>query len=124
MDFASVRARKQVEAGNERAETARLEQINVELRGELERAKAMVEGARAIAQNTPIQLKAARDAERQAAARYKAGLSTAVEVAEAERLLTQTEIDNALARLNVWRGMLAVAVANGDLDALLAMSER
>jgi outer membrane protein TolC len=124
MDFASIRARKEIEAGNERAETARLEQVRVELRGELDRAKAMVEGARAIAQNTPVQLEAARESERQAVARYKAGLSTAIEVAEAERLLTQTEIDDALARLNIWRALLAAGAAAGDLEPLLRLSER
>jgi outer membrane protein TolC len=124
MDFASVRARKQIEAGNERTETARLQQIRVELRGDLDRAKALVEGARAVAQNTPVQLQAAREAERQAVARYKAGLSTAIEVAEAERLLTQTEIDDAIARLNVWRALLAAGAASGDLEPLLRLSER
>ncbi len=124
MDFASIRARKEIEAGNERAETARLEQARVELRGQLDRARALVEGARAIARNTPVQLDAAREAERQAVARYKAGLSTAIEVAEAERLLTQTEIDDALARLNIWRALLASAAASGDLEPLLRLSER
>jgi outer membrane protein TolC len=124
MDFASVRARKEIETANEHAETARLEQVRVELRGQLDRAKATVEGARAIAQNTPVQLDAAREAERQAVARYTAGLSTAIEVAEAERLLTQAEIDDALARLNVWRALLAAGVATGDLEPLLRLSER
>jgi outer membrane protein TolC len=124
MDFASVRARKEIEAGNERVENARLEQVRVELRGQLDRARATVEGARAIAQNTPVQLEAVREAERQAVARYKAGLSTAIEVAEAERLLTQTEIDDALARLNIWRALLAAGVASGDLEPLLQLSER
>ena len=124
MDYAAIRARKKIEAGNERVESARLQQMNVELRGQLDRAKAMVEGARAIAQNMPVQLRAAQEAERQAVARYKAGLSTAIEVAEAERLLTQTEIDDALARLNVWRALLAAGAASGDLEPLLNMSER
>lgn len=124
MDYAAIRARKQIEAGNERVEAARLQQMNVELRGQLDRAKAMVEGAREIARNMPVQLQAAQETERQAVARYKAGLCTAIEVAEAERLLTQTEIDDALARLNVWRALLAAGAASGDLEPLLTMSER
>jgi len=37
-------------------------------------------------------------------------------VADAERLLTQAEIDDALARLGVWRGLLDVAIAAGDIQ--------
>ena len=41
----------------------------------------------------------------QATARYQSGLGNIDEVAEAQRLLTQAEIDDALARLSVWRGI-------------------
>jgi outer membrane protein len=50
-------------------------------------------------------------------------LSLLIEVAEAQRLLTQSEIDDALARLNVWRAMLGVAAAEGSLDAFLKESQ-
>ena len=50
-------------------------------------AGAMVDAARAIAQNTPIQLAAAQQSEAQARARYEAGLASIVEVAEAQSLL-------------------------------------
>ena len=55
----------------------------------------------------------------QAEARYKAGLGAIVEVAEAQRLLTQAEIDDSLARLAVWRAALALAAAEGDLQPYL-----
>ena len=84
----------------------------------------MLTGARRVARNIPIQLDAARATEQQAAARYKAGLATIVEVAEAQRLLTQTEIDDALARLSVWRAMLALAAAEGDLSPYLDQVRR
>ena len=76
-----------------------------------------------MAQNTPMQLEAARATEQQATARYKAGLGTIVEVAEAQRLLTQSEIDDALAKLGVWRAMLASAAAQGDLEPFLDAAE-
>ena len=38
------------------------------------------------------------------------------EVAEAQRLLTQSEIDDVLARLSVWRGLLGIATAAGDVQ--------
>jgi hypothetical protein len=42
------------------------------------------------------------------------------EVAEAQRLLTQAQIDDALARLGVWRALLAVATAAGDIQPFVA----
>lgn len=118
-DFAQLRARRDIEAHNERAESARLEQVTREISGARDRATAQFEGAQRIAANTPAQLKAARDTEQQATARYRAGLSTAVEVADAQRLLTQAEIDDSLARLSVWRALLGVAAAAGNLDPFL-----
>ncbi|SPF45295.1 hypothetical protein SBA4_3350015 [Candidatus Sulfopaludibacter sp. SbA4] len=41
-------------------------------------------------------------------------------MAEAQRLLTQAEIDDALARLGVWRGLLGIAAAAGDLEPFIA----
>jgi outer membrane protein TolC len=77
----------------------------------------MVAAARAIAQNTPIQLAAARQSETQARARYDAGLASIVEVADAQNLLTQAEYQDAAARVDVWRALLTQAVASGDLAA-------
>lgn len=51
--------------------------------------------------------------------RYEAELSTVTEVAEAQRLLAQAEVENALARLSIWRAQLAEAKAKGDLAPLL-----
>ena len=118
-ELPSIKARKEIELHRERAEAARYELVVRELNGQMERARAMLNGARRIAENTPVQLEAARAAEQQAGARYKAGLGTIVEVAEAQRLLTQAEIDDSLAKLNVWRALLAVAAAQGNLDGYL-----
>lgn len=123
-DLPSIRARKQIEIHNERTEVARKDLLVQELNGQLARARAALNGARLIARNTPVQLRAARAAEQQATARYKAGLSSVLEVAEAQRLLTQAEIDDALARLNIWRAELAVAAAAGDLEPFLASTRK
>ena len=90
----------------------------------MEKAKATLAGTRRVAQNLPIQLEAARATEQQASARYKAGLTSIVEVAEAERILTQAEIDDALARLSVWRALLAIAAAQGDLNPYVEQVSR
>jgi hypothetical protein len=41
-------------------------------------------------------------------------------LAYSARAATQAEIDDALARLSVWRGLLGIAVAAGDIRPFLA----
>jgi len=115
-DIFSIRAQKQIVAANERAESARYDQTLDDLTGQLRQAQVALEGARRVAENTPIELRAARDAEMQASARYRAGLASIVEVAEAQGLLVQAEIDDALARLAVWNDLASVTAAQGDLQ--------
>jgi outer membrane protein TolC len=119
-DLPAIRAKEAAEAAHVRAETARKEQLVVDLKAQWNRAIATVEGARQVALNTPQQVASARAAVDQATARYQAGLGAIGEVAEAQRLLAQSEIDDALARLAVWRGLLGVAIAAGDLEPFLA----
>ena len=114
-DLVGVRARHQGATAATRAERARYEEAALMLRGQQRAADAMVEAARAIAQNTPLQLAAARQTELQARARYDAGLASIVEVAEAQNLLVQAEYQDAMARVDVWRSLLAQATAGGDL---------
>ena len=68
-----------------------------------------------IAASTPVQLAAAQQSESQARARYNAGLTSIIEVADAQSLLAAAEVQDQLARVDVWRALLAVAVASGDL---------
>jgi outer membrane protein len=121
-DYQSLRARRQIEASSERAEAARYEQRLQELNGDLQRAFARLEGARRIAENTPVQLQAARTLEQQATVRYKAGLAAVVEIAEAQRLLTEAEIEDALARLGIWQALFAQAAAEGNLTPIIEQS--
>jgi outer membrane protein len=55
----------------------------------------------------------------QARARYDAGLTSVLEVAEAQRLLAQAEADDAVATLAVWRAMLAQTLVRGDVQPFL-----
>jgi outer membrane protein TolC len=119
-DLASIRAREAGQSATIRAETARYQQLAADLRARWNAAVATLGGARNVAANTPVQLAAARAATEQATARYRSGLGNIDEVAEAQRLLSQSEIDDALARLAVWRALLGVATAAGDLQPFLA----
>jgi outer membrane protein TolC len=118
-DFFGLHARRRIEGNNERAERARYDQTVQALTAQDARARAIIEGARRIAENTPLQLKAARETLERVRVRYEYGLTTVVEVADAQRLMSQAETDNAIARLGVWRALLAAAKLRGDLKPFL-----
>jgi outer membrane protein len=118
-DIFSIRSRKAIESANERAEAARYDQTLQDLTGQLRKAQASLEGARNVAENTPQELDAARTTEAQVRARYQTGLSTLVDVTDAQSLLVQAETDDALARLAVWQNLAAVAASQGDLQPFL-----
>ncbi len=115
-DLPSIRAKEAEQSAAIRAQAARAEQIAVDLKAQWNRAVATLNGARRVAANTPVQVSAARTAVTQATARYNAGLSNIDDLAEAQRLLTQAEIDDVLAQLSVWRELLGIATAAGDIQ--------
>ena len=118
-DIFTIRSRKAVESANERAEVARYDQTVQDLTGQLRKAQASLEGARHVAENTPVELDAARTTETQERSRYQAGLATLIDVADAQSLLVQAETDDALAWLAVWQNLASVAAAQGDLGPFL-----
>ena len=118
-DIFNLRARRKQEENHLAAEQARHDEALQRLKAEEARARALAESAREYAENAPRQLEAARETELRVRKRYEAELSTVTEVAEAQRLLTQAEVDQALARLALWRARLAEARARGDLAPFL-----
>ena len=90
--------------------------------GQVQESLAALEGARRVAENPPIVLKAAQQSVAQALARFPAGVGTIVDVAEAQSLLVQAEIDDSLARLSVWRALAALAAGEGDLTPFLNLA--
>ncbi|MGE0883837.1 MAG: TolC family protein [Blastocatellales bacterium] len=123
-DFFGLRARHKAEANNIAAEQARYDQIINTLKTQDTRARILIESARKIAANNEIQIRAARETLMRAKVRYEYGLTNVVEVADAQRLLSQAEIDAAVAKLAVWRAMLASAKLQGDLKPFLDQSKR
>lgn len=121
MDFFGIRAQKQVAAAEVRAEQARYQETLQILDAKTQEARAAAAGARSVADATPIELQAAREAETQARARYDSGLASIEEVADAQSLLVQAETSDAIAKLNAWNGLAAVAEAQGDLGPFLKL---
>jgi outer membrane protein len=120
-DLSSLRARKAAVAASERAEAALYDEALLTIRSEQQAAASIAQAARAIAANTPVQLAAAQQTEAQANARYQAGLASIIEVADAQSLLAQAEVEDQLARVGLWRALLAQAVAQGTLTPFLGL---
>ena len=119
MDCASIHAREASESSTLRVNKASLELTDRTLQEQFSKAKAAVRIAREVAANAPIELKAAQAALDQARARYQAGLTSIDDLAQAQRLAVQAEIDDSLARLNVWRAFLQLEATRGKIDPFL-----
>lgn len=120
MDRFAIREQEAVQSANIRAGQAQSQVIAANLQAQYNAALATLNGARRVAANTPIEVSSSRTALQQATARYQSGLAPIDDVAQAQRLLVQAQIDDALARLNVWRAMLQVATARGDIRPFVA----
>lgn len=119
LEILRLQARRRVEANRLQEATAHYDRTLQALQTQEARAHAVTAAAFQIAANTPQQLEAARDTDAQARARYDAGLTTVIEVAEAQRLLAEAEAESAVASLAVWRALLAEAVLRGDVQSFL-----
>lgn len=120
LDIPRIEARSRAASADARAQAAHRDETELAIAGQMETATAILRGATRVAETTPTALASARQAEEQALARYRSGLTQAVEVADAEHLLTQAEVNDALARLEVRRAELLVARAAGDVGPFLA----
>lgn len=118
----AIRQKKRVEAANRRREEQLYAQTVQAVTTQQQTALAELDGARRVAENTPVALSASRQGEQQATARFRAGLGTSVDVAVAQDLLARAEIDNSLARLSIWRALAELSAANGDLNPFLGLA--
>lgn len=123
-DLPSVRAQRQIEAARLVSESARLRVVKQNLSAEQSKARARLDGAREMVAAVRTQLSAAGQVYEQSQARYRSGLAVLMEVVDAQRVYQQAEIDDALARLAVWRAQLGVAIASGDLAPFLNLLEK
>ncbi|HEX8712961.1 MAG TPA: TolC family protein [Terracidiphilus sp.] len=115
----AIHQQKRVETANRRREEAVYAQTVQNVTSQQQMAQAELESSRRVAQNTPVELSASQQGELQATARFRAGLGTTVDVAEAQNLLAQAELDDSLARLSIWRALAELSAANGNLTPFL-----
>ncbi|HEY9678036.1 MAG TPA: TolC family protein [Drouetiella sp.] len=124
LDYFRLKAEKQVQ--NKRIAEMQ-HQYNLvlnNLKTEDIKSRARVRTALAIAANMPPQVHAATMAVNQAEARYKVGLSSVAQVAEANQMLAQSRMQEAIAKVGVWRAMLSVSSVHGDLKPFVAEASR
>jgi outer membrane protein TolC len=117
--FKALSAEKQISKANEQSQRARYDQAIQDVSGQIQAARDQLKAAQLVVQETPTELATARLSEMQSRARYESGLATLVEVADAENLLVQAEMEDSIARLNVWHGLFEVANTQGDLQDFL-----
>jgi outer membrane protein len=115
LDIPAIRARTRRASASYAAAAARQDETYLALSGQIASANAMLAGALKVE-------KQARAANEQAVARYRAGLSPLVDVADSQRVLAQADQDDALSRLEVRRAQLLLARAAGDLGPFLAQA--
>ncbi len=120
MDRFALQEQEAMQSANIRASQAQSQLIATNLQSQYKTAMATLAGARRVVANTPVEVSSARTALAQATARYQAGLAPIDDVAQSQRLLVQAQIDDALARLTVWRARLQIETARGDLQPFLA----
>jgi outer membrane protein len=124
LDRFAIREQEAIQTANIRAQQAQYQLIATRLQAQFHAAQAKLSGARRVARNTPVAVSSAQTVLQQATARYQSGLAPLDDVAQAQRLLVQAQIDDALARLTVWRALLEIATVQGDLQPFLAQASQ
>jgi outer membrane protein len=121
MDYFKIKAQKRMAVQNEQAQRANYDLAIQVLTQKDARAKILLDNARRIADETPVLIKAAKENEIKALERYRVGLSTIVEVAEAERILARADVEDSIAEVRVWRSILATSYAQGNLSPFMTL---
>lgn len=121
MEYFPLRAQKQMARSNELAARADFDLAMQVLERKDARARILLEQARKVAEETPRLVEAATVREIKVYKRYSTGLTNMVPLADAERALAEAEVEDALAQIEVWRSILALAYVHGDLGPFLEL---
>lgn len=97
-------------------QTEQYNEQQLSLKRQLKEAEMQYEVLLEQARTAPLQLTAAQQAYKQASARYKNGLTDLPTMLESVVALNRAEADMAITYSNVWRSVLMIAAAQGDLS--------
>jgi multidrug efflux system outer membrane protein len=117
-DIASGNAKSRVETAQGDTIASRAAEAKLVLTAEVRVARASLLSSLAVAQSTKTAVAAAKKAHTLATTRYANALGTVLEVADAERALAAAERDDAVARFEAWRALVALYRAEGNLEPL------
>ncbi len=98
-----------------RSDEARLAQARLDITRQTESAILQYRQDAKIASKTPVQLKIATDVYEGLKLSYEAGLIDYTRLYQSQYELTKAELNNAAAQLQLWRSLLSVAIAKGNL---------
>ena len=115
LQFTRVNLRKKQYQFLLRSEEARLDQARLDIAKQVESATLQYKQDAKIATRTPMQLKIATDVYEGLKLSYESGLIDYTRLYQSQYELTKAELSNATAQLQLWRSLLSIAIAKGNL---------
>lgn len=119
LQFSQVAIRKKQYDFLLRSDEASLAQVRLNIAKQIETAEMQYTQDAKIAGKTPVQLKIATDVYEGLKLSYEAGLIDYTRLYQSQYELTKAELNNATAQLQLWRSLLSIAVARGNLHIFL-----
>jgi outer membrane protein len=116
LQYSKINSKKKQYQSLLKADEARLAQARLDISKQTATALQEYEQDRKIAARSPVLLKAATDVYQGLKLSYEAGLIDYTRLAQAQYELLKAEINDANARLQLWRSLLAIAIAKGNLN--------
>ena len=101
------------------ADKAKLAQADLDIRKQVETALLQYQQDVKIANKSPALLKAASDVYEGLKLSYETGLIDFTRLANSQYDLLKAEVNDANANLQLWRSLLAIAVAKGNLNLFI-----
>ncbi len=118
-DFVSNRQKYKKEYYNTIRDQEVYQEQDLRMRRQVSESELQYQISLEQAKAAPIQLNAAQQAYRQAAARYDSGLADLLTLMQSITTLNRAEADMAIAHMNVWRSLLAISAARGDFSIFM-----
>lgn len=116
LSFAKVNIQKQQYRSLLRADQDQLSQVSVNLQKQVETAESNYRQNLLIAAEAPVESKAARLSYEGLRLSYQSGLVDFTRLTQGQYQLLNAEVTEAVACLQVWRSLLDIGVAKGNLD--------
>jgi outer membrane protein len=116
LQYSKVKIKKQQSQSLLQADEARLSQARLDIRKQIETALMQYQQDVKIANKSPELLRSATAVYEGLRLSYEAGLVDFTRLTNSQYELQKAEINDANIRLQLWRSLLAIAVAKGNLN--------